>query len=330
MTEVSAVRALQRGSNGTLARLARAGLWVVGLVVVAWVVHLVRTDRVVAAVRRTAPWLPVVFALEIIAVGLDLLALRRLLGMDRRKVRPTTWWRSSALAYVSAVLLPMGRAAGEAARATVLSSSVGGARAMAACVRLQGCALLANAGISLLIAAVLTGGHGDRRLAAALVFNGVLCAALGMGVLVILRDGLLGRWLRRRFADAAPTHEVAPDERVAPLPTIGATLFCFLGRVAQTFECGVLLYAVGGSVTPTRVSAAEGILVVGALVGDLIPNQLGATEGAYLAFSEALGFTNGAAAVSVPIVIHVVQLILAAVCVLGAGLLADHPAEGKR
>jgi hypothetical protein len=90
-----------------------------------------------------------------------------------------------------------------------------------------------------------------------------------------------------------------------------------------------LLHAVGGAVSATRTAAAEGIRLVGSAVGDLVPSQLGASEGAYLTFSGAIGLADEPVrAVSLPLVLQVVQLSIAAVSAVGAALVGYHRPRG--
>jgi hypothetical protein len=314
--------------DGLFRKVQRLGFLVAGLFLLGWVVHLVQTDRVVAVVRGAAPWVPVVGLLEIGVAVTDLLAFRLLLGVRGRNVRALTWFRSSALAYVSSVLLPAGRAAGEATRAVVLSPALGAAWAVATGARLQACALLGNTAISVLVVvALVSAGQRSRWFETVLLANALVCAVLGTALLLALGNARLRRWLRGRLAGASPIDEVQSQTRLQRSETCYAVLLCLVGRIVQTVQCAVLLHAVGSAVTPMRAAAAQGIRLVGAAVGDVIPNQLGVTEGAYLAFSRGLGMAEAPErTVAIPLLIHVVQLVVAAVSALAAGLVVDHPA----
>lgn len=94
-------------------------------------------------------------------------------------------------------------------------------------------------------------------------------------------------------------------------------------------QYGVILAAVGGARTVQSAFVAHGIHLVGATLGDLVPNQLGIVDGTYSAFAGALGLGDKAAnAISIAFVAHAVQLSFAAVCVLVAAL--TRPEERPR
>ena len=89
--------------------------------------------------------------------------------------------------------------------------------------------------------------------------------------------------------------------------------FSVAGRVIQTLQYGVILVAVGGILTPTSALVTEGIHLVGAGLGDMVPNQVGITEGAYRVFASALGLEDAPArAISIALVARLCQSSLAA------------------
>ena len=136
---------------------------VAGLGIAAFVVHQVGVDAVLGVLRAAGLWLPLVALLEVGFVTTDLLALRLLLGDRARSITRQRWVRSTVIAYASTILLPTGRAAGEASRAAVLSEDLGVAVAASTCARLQAVFLAGNGAISLLIAGVLLRGAPSRR-----------------------------------------------------------------------------------------------------------------------------------------------------------------------
>jgi len=142
----------------------------------------------------------VVVALEAAFVSTDVIAIRALLGPAAASVPLSTWVRATCLAYASTILLPTGRAAGEAARAATLAPAVGVGRAAAACARLQASILLGNTVISLIgVASMATRGLGATPLAMAMLGNALLCGVAGSVLLALLRSGRLGAWIKRRF-----------------------------------------------------------------------------------------------------------------------------------
>jgi len=108
-----------------------------------------------------------------------------------------------------------------------------------------------------------------------------------------------------------------------------SALLASCGRIVQALQYGVVLYAVGGVATASTALMAQGIQLVGASVGDLVPGQMGATEGAFRAFAGALGLgAEPARALSIALVIRMAQLGLAVSCLLVAALVRRQPRAG--
>jgi uncharacterized membrane protein YbhN (UPF0104 family) len=279
---------------------------------------------VAAVLWQAGPWLPVIFAIEVFQMGTDFMALRSILRGRWRQIPPATWVRSSAIAYAMMTLLPAGRAAGEVTRAALFSKHVGTSRAATTSTCLQAAYLSANGVLSLVACVAVASRFGLRApLAMLLAGNVVFQAILAGSLLAILRAARVGQWIdrmRRRFvAGAKDSAPLDPEER-RRVPW-RAALVCSLGRAAQTLQYGIILYAVGGTLTARNAFITHGIHLVGATLGDMLPNQLGATDGAYRAFATDLGFAGDPArALSIAFVVRIAQLSLAAICVIVASL----------
>jgi hypothetical protein len=93
-----------------------------------------------------------------------------------------------------------------------------------------------------------------------------------------------------------------------------------------------VLFAVGGIVTPASALTAQGIHLVGAAAGDVIPGQLGAMEGSYRVFAGALGFrARPELALSMPLLVRIAQLSVAIATLYAFGVRARSvagPREG--
>jgi hypothetical protein len=297
----------------------RALLAVVGIALIAYLVERAGPARVARIIQEAGRWLPVVVALELVQPVGDFVSLRSILRERWRHVPASTWVRSSALAYALMILVPAGRAAGEVARATFLARHIGAPRAAAASTQLQAAYLAANGLLSAAAWAAVASRFGaGSPLALLLAANVAFQACIATGLLAILRNGRLGRWLdrqRRRFVPGAvPSPPLDPTaRRRMPWGALGASTFA---RAAQLVQYGVILHAVGGVVTIRNAFIAHGIHLVGATLGDLLPNQIGVVDGTYLAFAPALGLgPTPARALSIAFVAHIAQLVLAALCV---------------
>ena len=301
-----------------------------GLALVAYLVRDSGPDRVAAVLWQAGRWLPIIFALEVFQVGTDFLALRSILGARWRRIPRTTWLRSSAIAYAMMTLLPAGRAAGEVTRATLFSKYVGTPRAATTSTLLQAAYLSANGVLSLVACMVVASRFGFRAPLALLLAGNVVSQAFIAGsLLTILRAARIGRWLDRmrlRFVPGAKESLPLDPEERRRIPW-RAALVCCVGRAAQVAQYGVILHAVGGVLTVRNAFVTHGIHLVGATLGDMLPNQLGVTDGFFRAFAGDLGFADEPArALSIAFVVRIAQLTLAATCVVVASL-ARHAAS---
>jgi hypothetical protein len=294
---------------------ARIALFAGGVVLVGWLVSSVGYRRVGNALYDAGPSFPFVVTLELAIVMTDVAATRALLGDAGSAVRASTWTRATAFAYAAGIVLPAGRAAGEAARASALAVDIGLPRAAAACSRVQTAALFGTAAASLASSAAAL--QASATLALLLAGNAVLCSALAVAVLSLARWQSLARWLRARW----PTLAAQPSLAIARGATAKASLLCALGRAFQVVQYAVALGAVGGEVSPRAGLVAQGIHLVGATVGDAVPNQVGTTEGAFDMFAGTLGLAQAPArALSIALLIRVAQLGLALVAFVVATL----------
>ena len=301
-------------------RIGRIVLFGGGLALTAWLINSAGLERVVAAIRDAGPWLPAVLLLEMGIVATDMFAARALLGDAMGSVPVTTWVRSALLAYASTVVLPAGRAAGEAVRTTTLAPAIGFGRATGVCSRLQACVLASNAGISFVITAVVFSRHASDGLALALLGNALGCSVLSFIVFAAARSERVATWLKAKFKRLAQSPDVIPSASGAA-GDVRAVASCFVGRLIEATQYGVVLHAVGGRATPATALMAQGIHLVGAAAGDLVPNQMGITEGAYRLFTQALEL-GVARALSIALVVRLVQLTLTGACfVVAAGML---------
>jgi sterol desaturase/sphingolipid hydroxylase (fatty acid hydroxylase superfamily) len=305
--------------------LVRSVLAVAGLALVAYLVVDAGPGRVASVLWGARAWLPALVLLEACVIAGDLVGFRTILGGAWRRMPPSTWVRSSAVAYAMMVLLPGGRAAGELARAALLSRHVGIGRATAASTQVQAASIAANAVLSACACAAVATLFGARSsLALLLAANAVLMSVLAAALLVVLRDRRGGRWLlrlSRRLLRAPADAPLDPAERGRlPWGAIGAAC---TARAAQVLQYGVIVYAVGGAARTSTAFVAYGIHLVSAAAGDALP---GAVGGAYRVFAADLGFASDPArALSIALIVYAVQLVVVAACVVVAALARAMP-----
>lgn len=296
-------------------RLGRPLLFLVGIGAIVLLVRDAGPAAVLDTLLSAGVWLPVILALEVGWMTMDVVALRSLLGTPAAKVPMAAWVRSAMLAYGIMILLPGGRAGGEVARAHTLAPFVGGPRSAAVGTRLQSVTLLANTIISIPCFAAVWWGSPGEVLAWMVLGNAVATGVVGGGIMLATRRANVGQWLGKRIralASHGPSYDEALREPTPYLPAIGATAS---GRVLQCLQYGVLLAAVGGSFGVVSSLVSQAIHLVGAGLGDFIPNAAGITETAYRVFAPALGLEHEPArAISIAILARICQYVIAGVC----------------
>jgi hypothetical protein len=100
-----------------------------------------------------------------------------------------------------------------------------------------------------------------------------------------------------------------------------AIAFCLAGRSVQVVQYGVILFAVTGAVSLSSTLITDGIQLVGRGLGDMVPNQVGVTEGAFAAFAGALGLSeHPERAIAIALIGRVSNLSVAALCALSVQL----------
>lgn len=304
-------------------RVARSVLLVLGIAAVVLLVRNAGPEEVLSTLLSAGSWLPLVVFLECCFMGMDAVALRSLMGERGRRVPMAVWVRTALLQYGVMQLLPAGRAGGEIARAAGLAGHVGGAaRAAAAATRLQAATMLANTFISVpcyVAVAFAVGAHSP--LGYAVLVNALITALIGSALLLTVRRSRFGGWLGQRVAFLkmhGPTFDEALREGTPWTPAIVATS---IGRVFQTVQYGVILVAVGATLTAGSPWVAQGIHLVGAGMGDMVPNQVGITEGAYTLFAPALGLEGDVArAIGIALIARICQFSLAGTCLVISAL----------
>jgi len=300
-----------------LQKIARPVLLVAGVILA---VHFVRSAGVaetLGVVRSAGPWIPALVLLQVGIVVCEAFGLRALLvGTARVKDDPMPsrglWVRATLVGFAWAVVLPAGRAAGEAIRASMFAEEIGAARAAGAAARQQGCSLVGSAAACLVCAAFALLAASSRTLGLLLLGNAAVVAFLASAVFVVVRrvgsSGRIHKWLSKIVAN--PHDSIAPSGAA----TVRAALACTAGRLFQVLQCALAIAAIGLPPTVAAAFTAEGVQILGASAGDLVPGQLGVVEGMYSAFAKVLGVADAPArALSLALVMRAAVWSLAAI-----------------
>ena len=290
-------------------RLAlRVTFGLVGAGATALLVRGVGPAQLLSILHGSARWMPLLLAIEAARISCEVAATAVLSRRVRERVRLGELLRIHLTGYAASVFLPAGRAMCETIKAAALAPRVGGAHAAAIGATNQSLALLGGAIIGSLgvVAAYLTSGFSAITGAVALY---VLTAATGFAVVQIAcRRRSIGGFFGRRFAGlraaSASFHEALGEIPVVPRAALAIIV---VERALQALLIGIAIHAVGGGFGLRISFLAQGVSLVGGSLGDLIPGQLGAVDGAFALAAPMLGIA-GAAGVAVAVLVRCVQL----------------------
>lgn len=312
--------------TGAWAWLKRHGKWLLlgaGVIAVSLLVYKTGARKVLDVLVGAGPLLPIIFFLEGLWISMDLFAIRSMLGEHGKKAPWSAYVRSELVAFPIMVFLPVGRPGGEIARATLLAPHVGSVRAGAAAARINGVSLFANALVSIPCFLVIAASFGlGDQLSIGTLLNAGGTAFLGLGILLVTRHAKVGGFLGKRFRSMVHWGP-AFDEALREMPAVpyGAIGWCLLGRLIQTAQYALILHAVGGSLTWSLGFVSQGIHLVGAALGDVVPNQVGFHEGAFAFFAGKIGLADHPErALSIALIGRIGQFVIAALCLAATSL----------
>lgn len=310
-TEIREVRNAERRRRRALLHAAFA---LAGAAAIALLVRSVGVAALVAALRASARWLPLLLVLEAGRAALEALSTWSLSARVRERVRWPELARAHLIAYAVSMVMPAGRASGEAVKAALLARSVGAPEAAAVAAGNQSAALLGGALAAVPCALAAAVGAPSSPLTWALGVFAAGSIGLTAAFQMALRRPLGGSLLRRiTGTEEAPAAFREALARVPRVP-LAATLCAVASRALFAVELAVLLHAAAGAAH--RALLALGVSLVGGAVGDLVPGQLGASDGAFALAAPLLGVTR-ADGVAIAMTLHLLQIGWA---VLGASL----------
>lgn len=290
-------------------------LGIAGVAALTALIRHVGAGALLEMLQGAAALLPLLFALEVVRLGCEALATHTLCPPGR--VPLAELLRVHVVAYPVAMLMPAGRTTAETAKAALLSPYLGAPRAAAIATTNQALSLLSTSPVSLLAALAAWRATGASPLTLGVVAYFALAVVSGLGIALAARQRAAFGWLAKRFARAGQATAAYQDAlREHPPVPAGAFAALAVNRVLQAAQYAVLLAAVGGESGPLCALLAYGVGAVGAALGDLIPAQIGATDGAFTLAAPLLGLTESAA-VALSVLAHLLQ----ATCAL-AGLFA--------
>ena len=304
------------------AHLGRAALFALGVAAVAALIRLAGLGDVARVVRRAGPVVPLVLACEGARIALELSATRGLYAALGAKARVplAALVRAHLIGAAMTTALPAGRAVAEAYVAAALARFASPSKAAAVASVNHALAMAANALVATVCLVAVYGATGLSALTVATLLHVAAvgsvalsltvltrsrraCAVAGRAARVLLaRPGAeaLIRWIEA-MGDACRVHRGLPR---------GPLVAHVVARALQAVGVGLLLAAIAD----TRGLAAlrggllgQAVHLVGSSAGDLIPLQLGATDGGFVLAAPLLGMGT-ADAVAAALVLHGVHL----------------------
>jgi uncharacterized membrane protein YbhN (UPF0104 family) len=288
----------------------RAGLGLIGIGAVAWIVRDVGVETMRAVFMRAVGWIPLAVALEMARVAMDAISSRATLRERGDRVPVAALFGAHLVAFAVMGVAPFGRPTSEAMKASLLARWIGPAPAIALGAANQANTLLSLGIFTLISAAAAWALLGPSLFTLLLVVHFVMMGASGLGIRALVRYERFGAFLERRFPKIA-RHvalfvETSRETALFPVTPVSAML---IGRAFQAAHFGVLAYAVGLTPSILGTFVLEGIYLLVASLGVMIPGQLGASEGGFAAAATSIE-ASAAQATSIALLAHAVQYVI--------------------
>ncbi|HEY6461714.1 MAG TPA: lysylphosphatidylglycerol synthase transmembrane domain-containing protein [Polyangiaceae bacterium] len=274
-------------------RLTTVLFTLAGAALLAWLVSRSHPAQLWVLVRQAAPWLPALFLIEGVRIGVEAWGERRL--YEGRMPYPTLL-RATIVAYSVAALLPGGRAAGEAVKAGMLRARSRLEDTAAAATTIETSSLVVLCAASFLIAVAAL--SASAVLAGALAVQGCLVGIGALFVAGIARSRGLVKLVARRWPRIAARLDAVSGRARATHLARPIAAFA-VSRALQVVEYGLLFYLVTRRVSLSAAVLSFGVATLAGTVGDSVPVQIGVLEGAFASVQHALGLSpSGALAIA--------------------------------
>jgi uncharacterized membrane protein YbhN (UPF0104 family) len=309
----------------------RGGRWpwiavslVVGLAAAFWVVRAAGFDATRQVVVAALPWLPWVIALEGCRVATEVFAARSLFGLLGGAVPTGALIRAQLVGYSIGNVVPVGRVACEATKATILKSHASLPKTAAVGAIAQALHLIASAVILVPCVVAARSANSSLGLSLTIVGQCVLLAAIGAALLLVCYFAPLGVALRRLPKVGAALDQFRSAMRQLPRFPFSALAWLVFNRALQVALIATLIRAIGSEWSLGGALMGEAVLLIGASAGDVVPGQIGALEGAFTFFAASIGTTKPHA-LAIALLIHLVQSLWVVVGFIALGIGRTRP-----
>lgn len=299
-------------------RWFRTALGVAGLIVVVAIVHYVGPQLLMRTLRRAIVWLPALCFLEMFRIASETassyIAFGRLAGRIPRGVL----FRAHVLGHSVAAFAPAPTVVREAIKATLLTPYVGAAPTTSVAFINQAATFISVGLVSIPCGAAIFALGGASLWFWACGAHAVILVACGVGLQTVIRGDALGRLLLRAFPRLGfRVAEFQEHANETGLFALGPTSALFVGRIFQLIQFWLAANAVGIRAGVVRAMAAQGVNLVAAAVGVLVPAGLGTTDGAFALAARMLE-TSLASSVSLALLMRCTDLVWILIAVLVA------------
>jgi uncharacterized membrane protein YbhN (UPF0104 family) len=303
----------------------RITLGALGLFVLVALVRHVGAGPIAETLRGAVRWLPLLCLLELVRIACETAASYLAFGALAARIPLATLLRAHVLGHSLGTIAPAPTVVSEAIKATLVTPYVGVGAATSVGFINQAATLISVGLFSIPCgAAVLAMGGASLWFWACLLHATVLVSS-GIGLQAVARADGPGRWLVWKFPSlAVRAAAFRGHARAGGLFAMGPTSAMLLGRGFQALQFAIAARAVGIATDPLSAMAAQGVNLLAAAVGVLVPGGLGTTDGAFTLAAGMLK-TSEAKAMSLALLVRCTQLLWVLIASLMALLAPRRP-----
>ncbi len=312
-------------------RVSRAGivfrlaLAVAGLALLAAIVRHVGVDAILSTLRPALKWLPVLCGLELLRIACETLSSWLAFGSLATRIPRATLLRAHVIGQSLSSLAPAPRVVNETIKIGFLAPFTGVPAATSVGFINQAATLIAVGLFSIPCGAAILALGGASVWFWAAALHAVVLVTSGLALQAVTRADAPGRWLAEKFPSlAARASAFRAHASETGLWAAGPTSALMLGRCVQVVQYGIAARAVGIDVGMLGAFAVEGVNLIAAAVGVLVPGGFGTTDGAFTLAADLLG-TTVARATSLALLMRCMQFAWVPV----GSLLALTPSRGR-
>lgn len=270
----------------------RLALGVAGIALLVGIVLHVGVDAILTTLRPAIKWLPVLCVLELGRMACETLSSWLAYGSLARRIPLPTLFRAHVIGQSLGGLAPAPRVVNEAIKIGLLAPHVGAEAATSVGFINQAATLIAVGLFSIPCGAAILALGGASVWFWASALHAVVLVANGLGLRAITRADAPGRWLVKKFPRLAPRADAfRAHTSETGLWAAGPTSALMLGRLVQVGQFAVGAHAVGIDAGVLGAMATQGVNLIAAAVGVLVPGGFGTTDGAFTLAANLLGTT---------------------------------------